>query len=359
METTFAALNSAGWSKENVGSHIIRNNTIHDCGQCGIVGNLGGVFSLIENNHIYEIGLKREFWGHEIAAIKLHAAIDVTLKGNHIHHCQHGTWLDWQAQGTRVTKSLYHNNTRCDLMVEVTHGSCTVDNNIFLSDNALVNQAQGTAFVNNLMRGTLFATDMLTRATPYHLAHSTLVMGYAAVYGGDDRLYNNIFTGEVDPIPDVPCYSFCGAYYDRYNTEKEYKEKLDPGMKYNSLKTYTEVLQPVLLGFNAYSGNAKPFREEEKPLSVGGITTKLIKDGNEWKLSINIPQEVIDAECPEITGESLGTPRVTCQSFENPDGSPLELMEDYFGNTRGNTVLPGPFGSLKVGENIFSVWRSR
>ena len=32
-----------GWTKENIGSHIVRRCNIHDCGQTGIVGHLGGV----------------------------------------------------------------------------------------------------------------------------------------------------------------------------------------------------------------------------------------------------------------------------------------------------------------------------
>lgn len=40
-----------GWLKENVGSHIIRRNNIHHCEQGGIIGRMGSVFSLIEDNH--------------------------------------------------------------------------------------------------------------------------------------------------------------------------------------------------------------------------------------------------------------------------------------------------------------------
>lgn len=106
IESVFQATH-AGWSKEKVGSHIIRNNTIYDCGQNGIVGHLGCVFSEISNNHIYNIALKREFYGHEIAGIKLHAAIDVQIYDNRIHDCSLGTWLDWQTQGTRVSRNLF------------------------------------------------------------------------------------------------------------------------------------------------------------------------------------------------------------------------------------------------------------
>lgn len=103
MEAVFRA-KQIGWDKETIGSHIIRNNVIHDCGQNGIVGHMGCIFSQIYRNHIYHIGIKHEFFGYEIAGIKLHAAIDVQIIHNNIHHCSLGTWLDWQAQELELVK---------------------------------------------------------------------------------------------------------------------------------------------------------------------------------------------------------------------------------------------------------------
>ncbi len=88
-----------GWTKENIGHHVVRRCNIHHCGQTGIVGHLGGVFSLIEDNHIHHINNKQDLGGAEIGGIKMHAAIDVVYRRNHIHHCTRGLWLDWQAQG--------------------------------------------------------------------------------------------------------------------------------------------------------------------------------------------------------------------------------------------------------------------
>ena len=143
MEALFTALRE-GWSRETVGSHVVRNNRIHDCGQTGIVGHMGCAFSTIEHNHIYNIGIKHEFWGDELGGIKLHAPIDVIIRENNIHNCTLGTWLDWEAQGTRVTRNLYYDNNR-DFMIEVTHGPCLVDHNLFLSNISLEMMAQGTA----------------------------------------------------------------------------------------------------------------------------------------------------------------------------------------------------------------------
>ena len=193
FESVFSA-RQFGWDKEHIGSHVIRRNTIFDCGQNGIVGHLGCVFSTIEDNHIYNIAIKREFYGYEIAGIKLHAALDVVIRHNRIHDCTLGTWLDWQTQGTRVSRNLYYDNKR-DLFVEVSHGPYLVDHNILGSKASLESFSQGGAFVNNLVCGTVFLQPVLERPTPYHAPHSTQVAGYAAIHGGDDRYVGNIFLG--------------------------------------------------------------------------------------------------------------------------------------------------------------------
>lgn len=152
LETVFRAV-QAGWCKEKIGSHIVRNNTIYDCGQNGIVGNHGGAFSEIYENHIYNIGNRQEFFGFEIAGIKLHAAIDTHIHHNVIHDCFWGTWLDWQAQGARLSSNIYFDNIDKDLWLEVTHGPLMVDNNIFASKKNFTNNVQGAAFVNNIFAG--------------------------------------------------------------------------------------------------------------------------------------------------------------------------------------------------------------
>ena len=79
IEVTFRTLRN-GWSKENIGSHIVRNNEIFNCEQTGMCGSMGAAFSVIENNHIYNIWTKRQFDGAEIAGIKFHAAIDTKIR---------------------------------------------------------------------------------------------------------------------------------------------------------------------------------------------------------------------------------------------------------------------------------------
>ena len=245
MEAVFRARN-IGWARERVGSHVIRGNVIHDCGQNGIVGHLGCVFSEIYGNEIYNIAVKHEFYGHEIAGIKLHAAIDVQILHNYIHNCTLGTWLDWQAQGTRVSGNIYDGNNR-DLMVEVTHGPYLVDNNIFTSPYAFDNAAQGGAYVHNLCCGFTNSYPVPDRATPYHLPHSTEVLGTAPTYGFDDRWYQNIFVGGEEEGR-----SYGTALYDGAPVSmEEYVERYH-FLGRGEVEQFALVKQPAYIGGNVY-----------------------------------------------------------------------------------------------------------
>ncbi len=330
MEAVFTALRE-GWSKETVGSHIVRNNKIHDCGQTGIVGHMGCAFSTIEHNHIYNIGIKHEYWGDELGGIKLHAPIDVIIKENNIHNCTLGTWLDWQAQGTRVTRNLYYNNNR-DFMIEVTHGPCLVDHNIFLSNIALEMMAQGTAFVHNIETGIVMHRNCLDRATPYHFPHTTQVLGFSFVYGGDDRLMNNMFLGTRE-LPVTHWIPFSTTYDNK---------------KAVFFKSYLEG--------NAYGGIAKPSSEDKNVIKADGMTAEVEQVDREWILTLNVPEALVEASCEPVTTNRLGTPYLTEERYENPDGSDVDFAVDYFGNRRRDTVIPGPFADLKAGVQNLVIW---
>lgn len=133
-----------GWNRENIGSHIVRNNIISDCEQTGICGSMGAAFSEIYNNHVYNIFVKSQFGGAEMGGIKLHGAIDTYIHHNRIHDTGNcGIWLDWMGQGARVSSNLIYRNSKADLFFEVNHGPYIVDNNILLSDHALHDWSDG------------------------------------------------------------------------------------------------------------------------------------------------------------------------------------------------------------------------
>ena len=374
-----------GWTKENIGSHIVRNNEIHDCGQTGIVGHLGGVFSVIENNHIHHINNKQNLAGAEIGGIKMHAAIDVIIKNNHFHHCTRGLWLDWQAQGTRVTGNLFHDNSLPhdyllrkenlanlglgeDIFIEVSHGPTLIDNNILLSDRAFKLPTQGVAFVHNLIAGSLTAVGRgvdngsksirSPRYTPYHVPHRTEIAGFMTILHGDMRFYNNIFVQRDlrDKMKEI-CKGFANDEwddgnliagtipYESYMTEEEWKSEFDGycGMGSAPSDRYYIPL-PVWTGGNVYFNGAKPCSKEKDAFvdSDHEIKIELTCEGSKWKLDSNL-FEYLPKKCGMINTETLGMAFEPEQRFENPDGSSIVFDTDIYGNKREGEVIAGPF----------------
>ena len=354
MEAVFRA-RQIGWSKEKIGSHIVRNNVIYNCGQNGIVGHMGCVFSEIYNNEIYNVGVKHEFFGYEIAGIKLHAAVDVQIHNNNIHHCTLGTWLDWQAQGTRVSKNLYYGNDR-DLMVEVTHGPYMVDNNIFASDYNFDNVAQGGAYLHNLCFGTMRRVDVLDRSTPYHFPHSTEVAGTALVFSGDDRLYQNIFIGGAPVYTEESVHGTKG--YDEFDliSMEEYVEKITSAGN-GDHEMFDTVKQPVYINQNGYLNGAKAFcREDINFMSDADPEAKIVKEGDETYLEINVEKGLLEIPTRILDTRMLDMVRIVEAPYEDPDGNPIVLDSDYLGCKRDSAPAAGPIQGLKEGYNKIKIW---
>ena len=363
LESVFAA-RRIGWDREHVGSHTIRRNTIYDCGQNGIVGHLGCVFSTIEDNHIYNIALKREFYGYEIAGIKLHAALDVIIRHNRIHDCSLGTWLDWQTQGTRVSRNLFYDNNR-DLFVEVSHGPYLVDHNILGSKVSLELFSQGGAFVNNLVCGTVSIQSVLERPTPYHVPHSTQVAGYAAIHGGDDRHIGNIFLGGNPAAAYGPAArpeqqpNHGTAGYDGHPASLEDYLGLVGDPTRGDHQRFMGVKQPVYIRDNVYAGGAKPYEAEKGAIVLNDdVDATIVEDDGEVYLSTRLPAAFDNARLRVTTGPDLPAVRFVQAEFEEPDGTPAVLATDLIGVTKEphDSYPAGPLAALTSGESRTRVW---
>lgn len=373
-----------GWLKENIGSHIIRRNNIHHCEQGGIIGRMGCVFSVIEDNHIHHINNMCELGGAEISGIKLHAAIDVIIRRNHIHHCTMGIWTDWEAQGTRISQNLLHDNQKPDyvepliggmmsqdIFVEVSHGPTLIDNNILLSDVSLRMATQGIAMVHNLICGSFTSvgsgTDTIVdgvlrqRYTPYHIPHRTEVMGFMTILHGDNRFYNNIF---VQRWPNInkkirsdseDVYSYENRQvgtnvFDDYITYDEWVKFFDmendqPSMK--GIESYHFHSLPVWIDGNVYLSGALAYKKENNKLinQTKDIVIELVEKDNKTMLKTNIYEYIKNFNVNLITSDTLGKAFEPEERYENPDGSSINFDKDYSGNTRENKIIPGPFAN--------------
>ncbi len=370
-----------GWLKEKVGSHIIRRNNIHHCEQGGIIGRMGCVFSVIEDNHIHHINNMQELGGAEIAGIKLHAAIDVVFRRNHIHHCTMGIWCDWEAQGTRITQNLFHDNSQPenvpplmgsmmsqDLFVEVGHGPTLIDNNILLSRHTLRIATEGVAMVHNLICGSFTAvgreTDFMVnglpqrRYTPYHIPHRTEVAGFMTILHGDNRFYNNIFVQTFDTDwhdpkenegTDTSANAVVGTHvWDDFPTYDEWVahfklEDEKPNML--EMADYHFSRLPVWVDGNVYFNGAKACKNEKSNFIDENkhIYVKLLENDGEYRLETNLYDYIGNFRDYMINSDVLGMAFEPEERFENPDGTDIIFDRDYFGNHRTLDVLPGPF----------------
>ena len=374
-----------GWSKETIGSHTVRNCDIHDCGQTGIVGNLGCVFSVVENCHIHHINNKRNLAGAEIGGIKFHAAIDVIIRNCHFHHCTRGIWLDWQTQGTRVSCNLFHDNCMPydyllklenreglglgeDLFIEIAHGPCLVDNNILLSERAVKLPTQGVAFVHNLFGGAIAAVGRgvkngsqkydSTRYTPIHMPHRTEITGFMSILHGDVRFYNNVFVQQpvrekmVEMVADYKDNEWedenltVGTLtYSGYMTESQWKACFEgycgEGAPQNRDRYYMPL--PVWTGGNVFFNGAKPADiEEDFTLDTEHhITLELKEENGQYRLETNLMDYLPEAKL--ITSDTLGMAFEPEERFETPEGEDILFDTDFYGSSRMNHLVAGPF----------------
>jgi alpha-N-arabinofuranosidase len=314
---------AAGWSKENIGQHVVRNNHISHCEQAGIVGSLGAAFSTITGNEIHDIHVRQLFGGAEQAGIKIHAAIDTLISHNHVHHTNRGIWLDWMAQGTRVTCNLLHDNmTHEDLYVEVNHGPFLVDHNVFLSARALWDMSEGGAYAHNLFAGKVLARPEPRRETPWQEEHGTKIAGLMSIKGGDNRFFNNVFIAPA------------------------------------GLDGYDESARPNQMAGNVFLMGAKPSRHEQAPLVITAFdpALKLREEAGSWLLEMNSNWGG-EPTGPMVTSELLGRTAVPNLAFVNPDGSPYQLDRDFFGKPHHkNHPRPGPFAEATGGGAAIQMW---
>jgi alpha-L-arabinofuranosidase len=321
--TTIQRALTNGWNKETIGHHLIRNNDISHCEQAGIVGSLGCSFSTITGNSIHDIHVRQVFSGMEMAGIKFHGAIDVQITRNHIYRTCLGLWLDWMAQGARVSGNLFNENGQ-DMFFEVDHGPILVDNNLLLSARSFDSHSRGLAFVHDLFGGVVRVAPYDARQTPFHKPHSTALAGFHDNPRGDDRYYNNLFAGPGD------------------------------------LSQYDDAKLPVWMDGNVFLKGAKPSKFEATPLVPPDFAPalQLVEEGGELYLEMKYdPAWNKERTRKIVTTQLLGRAIIPNAAYEQPDGKRICIKTDYFGRNRNESnPTPGPFENPGQGDLKLKVW---
>jgi len=322
VETIQRAL-ADGWSKEKIGHHIVRNNTIYDCGQTGIVGSMGAAFSIVTGNTIHDIHVRRSFSGAEIAGVKFHGAVDVQIYRNHIYRTPLGLWLDWMAQGTRISRNLFDDND-ADIFVEVDHGPFMIDNNLLFSPVSLTDNSQGGVYAHNLFAGTIHVNHFDGRQTPFLKAHSTAIAGFHDNPRGDDGFYNNLFVQHAD------------------------------------LSVYDDAPLPMRMDGNVYLNGSRPSKFDKHSVVEPDFNPRLqlIAKADGLDLEIRIDEARVDEQPRQlVTSALLGRAAIPDLPYEQPDGAPIRIDTDYFGEKRNEVnPTPGPFAHRGQGLLKLRVW---
>lgn len=179
-------------SKEDLGSIIVRNNTIHDCGTAGIRSYVV-TKGIIEGNHIYNCGWQdaENYW--ECSGIKMLACNETLVRRNHIHDIQggNGIWLDWDIRHSRVTQNIIHDiqNIQGGIFIEATHYPNLVDNNFIWNIDGNGIYANDTDYLrvyHNLVAN-------VTGNVVHSIVQTNRIQNGRKLTAERNLIYNNIF----------------------------------------------------------------------------------------------------------------------------------------------------------------------
>ena len=269
----------------------------------------------------------------------MHAAIDGIIRRNHFHHCTRGLWLDWQAQGTRVTQNLFHDNTLPNEENANPEGMDGIGEDIFIEISTdrhwwtitycfrtarMKLATQGVAVVHNLIAGSFTAvgrgvnngSDKLPspRYTPYHVPHRTEINGFMTVLHGDCRFYNNIFIQKPVRAGMEEIRKLTGdnewddgnltagtVPYSGYPTLEEYVARFEGYCGMGSESRRICITRSCRYGFggNVYFNGAKPAEQEQDAVvdTEHEITIGVKEENGKWKLGDQCLR-LSAAECP-------------------------------------------------------------
>lgn len=316
-----------GFNVDSVGCHIIRNNEIRRCGQAGIHGFKGWAGSIIEGNLIEDICVKREFGGLESGAMKLHDAVDVIIRNNIIRRVYAGRsgqyvgiWIDWGAQGVRITGNIVYDLEGWALFLQNAHGPVFVDNNIF--SGAIMSSMGNSVYAHNLLVNCTWRHLPEPNFSPvFWKPHTAIAVKLHPNTYQNDKKFNNIYVGQgMDQIPQHPGFeNNWNIFYEGARKSGYADDKSIIDSTFNANVVFKSLPKGVEVEFNA---NKAPFQ----------------------------------VKCPLITYDFIGKFELMGQGFEDSNGNPLSVNTDILGNSRsGQYPVAGPLETLQEGKNLIKL----
>ena len=106
---------------------------------------------------------------------------------------------------------------------------------------------------------------------------------------------------------------------------------------------------PVWIDGNAYFGGARPWNREANKLvdNENQVKLELVEKDGKYTLDTNVYDFLGDFKCGIINSDILGEAFEPEERFENLDGTDIIFNEDYLGDHRGVSTIPGPFATAE------------
>jgi hypothetical protein len=280
---------------------------------------------VLSGNQIEDINYRREFGGHETAAIKFHHSVDAVVCDNLIRRVYNlegqaafGMWIDFGNQGTRITRNVVYDTDTEALFFEMNHGPILVDNNILISagTRGIASNSEALVLAHNLFINCNFSygTEPEERRSGYYEPHTRIVIGSKSVVHQDDKFYNNLFIGSgLEGI----------AYSEGSNAD--YNVFLEGAQK-SSFGDEQSVVDPYITHF----------RIEEEDHSV--------------RITFSVNKAALQLQHPIVNADLVRVFRTTGQSIEDRYGHPVTVDTDY-NSTEFSRPKAGPLSDLARGIN--------
>jgi Right handed beta helix region len=383
---------------KNAGHHLIRNNVIAENGAAGIVGfrSTGTkiIGNVIENNA--SLGLD----GSETAGIKVHFFIGGLIERNLIrNNGASGIWLDNVWYDSRVTRNVILNNNGAGLFIEMGVGPLLVDRNI-IALNTAMRTLPGDGVYSHDASGVTLAHNLIFFNANFgvwsHLATERNVRARDGskklVEASGWRVLNNIIIGNHRGSISLPVtterskdnisdYNLIAAAYDWVTSETYGKELEKPIFSYNTNKGRV-TLETLRDKFQQALDRAK-IPQSARPNLAEWIERPILTL-NQWKLianndrhslipkiirpdlSVSVPfvKFAIDNSPSKLNCKAIAGIEVDFFGIPIPTGNvnpgPFQLLkfEPALQNRSPTTKYQGPYGDLKVNQNLntFLLW---
>lgn len=121
---------------------------------------------------------------------------------------------------------------------------------------------------------------------------------------------------------------------------------------FHTVDEFATMRIPMHCGSNLYFGDAVPFRKETDSMTVPSLCPQIVLDdkGEDISATMDFGEYLSSITPIPITTDFLGIAFEPELPYENPDGTPLCIEADFFGQSRKpDASCIGPFARMSDG----------